>query len=110
MTVKTAISTPETDEAVFAHRAEFKARLKLVHTGASDVLIRYEIAGPKDAPLLIIAGGISAGRHTLRNAKDPAQGWWQCQSAALEDHAILSIDWLGADGELDQPIEASDQA
>ena len=98
------------EQAGSGTRGEFSATLDLVHCGETPVTIRYELDGPKDALLLIVAGGISAGRHTIANASDPSDGWWQAQSSALQAFRLLSIDWLGADGALDRPIDSSDQA
>lgn len=98
------------DKAGNGTRGEFSATLDLVQCRGTPVTIRYELDGPKDAPLLIVAGGISAGRHVIANASDPADGWWQVQSSAFRTYRLLSIDWLGADGALDRPIDSSDQA
>jgi homoserine O-acetyltransferase len=46
----------------------------------------------------------------LATAIDPTDGWWQSQSASFRRYSLLSIDWLGAHGELDRPIDPSDQA
>ena len=91
-------------------QGEFRATLDLVHAGPTNLPIRYEIVGPEAAPLILVAGGISARRHLLASAQDPADGWWQSQSATLRSYRLLSIDWLGADGDLDRPIDSSDQA
>ena len=106
MTVATAIKT----EAEEVTRGEFRATLDLVHAGPTAVTIRYELVGAEDAPLVIVAGGISAGSHALASPSDPTDGWWQCQSATFEPYRLLSIDWLGAEGDLDVPLDASDQA
>ena len=91
-------------------RGEFTATLDLVHCGPTQVTIRYELTGPEGAPPILVAGGISAGRHTVANTSDPTNGWWQVQSRAFGSYGILSIDWVGADGRLDRPIASSDQA
>ena len=106
MTVTTAIKT----EVESGQRGEFRVTLDLAHAGRSDLTIRYELAGEEGAPVIIVAGGISAGRHTIANVRDPSDGWWEDQSHSFWPYRVLSIDWIGADGELDRPIEASDQA
>lgn len=106
MTVTTRIR----EETRGGTRGEFRAALDLVHCGPAPVTIRYELAGSEGAPLLIVAGGISAGRHALANASDLADGWWQSQASTFRPYNLLSIDWLGADGALDRPIDSSDQA
>jgi homoserine O-acetyltransferase len=97
-------------EAGTGQRGEFRATLNLAHGGSTELSIRYELVGPQDAPLLLVAGGISAGRHVIANASDPTDGWWQAQSNVFRPCRLLSIDWLGADGSLDRPIDSSDQA
>ena len=74
--------------------------------------VPYELVGSKGAPLLIVAGGISAGRHVVSSAEFPEAGWWQAQAGSLEQRRfrILSFDWLGADGLVDAPIDPADQA
>ena len=106
MTVTIKVKT----ESESGTRGEFRATLDLVHAGPTDLPIRYEIIGPEAAPLIVVAGGISAGRHVLAGSEDPADGWWQGQSATLRSYRLLSIDWVGADGDLDRPIDSSDQA
>lgn len=93
-----------------AQRGEFRATLGLVHAGPTSLAVRYELTGPDNAPLLIVAGGISSGRHVLANNSDAGDGWWESQSNSFAQHRVLAIDWLGADGELDRPIDATDQA
>ena len=98
------------DVCPYGERGTFETTLALVHGGQARVEIRYELAGPVDAPLLVVAGGISAGRHAVVNSTDPALGWWQAQAATLAGYRIVAIDWIGADGTLDTPIDAGDQA
>jgi len=90
-------------------------RLPLRHAGLRDVRIAYECQGPATAPVVIVAGGISATRHVSAHAGDNAPGWWQTQVGAglaidSEKLRVLAIDWLGADGALDAPIDSADQA
>jgi len=96
----------------FAVRGEAPMALKLRHGGQAHVSVPYELAGAPGAPLLIVAGGISAGRHVLSSAEFPDAGWWQAQTASLDQrrYRILSFDWFGADGLIDAPIDPADQA
>ena len=85
------------------------------HAGVRDVELRHELLGEPGLPVLLVAGGISAGRHVAASDAFPQPGWWDCQAGrgqALDParHRILSIDWLGADGCLDAPIDPADQA
>ena len=35
-----------------------------------------EIAGPRNAPVIVVLGGISSSRHVTASAADPSPGWW----------------------------------
>ena len=93
-------------------RGELMLTLPLRHGGVAETDLRYELAGREGAPLLLVAGGISAGRHAVATAAFPDQGWWQSQAASfdLDHYRLLSFDWIGADGSLDLPIDPADQA
>lgn len=98
-----------------AGRDAFAVALALRHAGTRRLRLRYEWQGPEDAPLLLVAGGISAHRHVGACARFPEPGWWPRQvgpGLALDTRRfrVLAIDWLGADGELDAPIDSADQA
>lgn len=88
--------------------------LRLRHAGLRPVRIAWECVGAAAAPLLVVQGGISASRHVLASRAHPECGWWQAQADAgsfdLARQRVLSIDWLGADGDLDAPLDPSDQA
>ena len=104
------ITTTEPSKSGTAERGEFTVDLDLAHAGVTAVSIRYELTGKPNAPLVLVAGGISAGRHVVANPSDESDGWWQSQSTTFASHRTLSIDWIAADGTLDRPIDASDQA
>lgn len=80
--------------------------------GIAGFTLRYELVGTPGAPLLIVAGGISAGRHVIASYEFPEAGWWQSQSASLDPqrYQLLAIDWVNADGALTLPIDPADQA
>ena len=112
---------PQEEETARAHtraspgraiRGELPLSLKLRHGGDVAAILRYELVGRDDRPLLIVAGGISAGRHAVSSADFPETGWWEVQKSAFaaDRYRILSIDWLGSDGALDLPIDPADQA
>lgn len=89
--------------------------LTLRHAGLHRLDIHYEIQGDPATPLVVVAGGISATRHVAGSSADPTPGWWDAQvgaGLALDPrrHCILAIDWIGADGSLDAPIDTADQA
>jgi homoserine O-acetyltransferase len=98
-----------------AGREAFSVTLDLRHAGPRRVQLRYEWQGPEDAPLVVVAGGISAHRHVGASARYPEPGWWPRQAGEglpLDTRRLrlLAIDWLGADGTLDAPIDSADQA
>lgn len=104
---------PSLADAAVAIRGRLRKLLTLRHAGVRDVEIAYELVGPADAPVALAAGGISAHRHVVASEAFPEAGWWQTQSGVGFDIArvrLLAIDWLGADGLLDVPIDSADQA
>lgn len=102
-------------QAANARRGEFDLDLDLRHAGRRRVRVRYEDVGDARAPAVFVAGGISAHRHLAANAADASAGWWEAQvgpGRAIDPVSmrVLSVDWLGADGTLDAPIDPADQA
>ena len=98
-----------------AIRGALAIDLVLRHAGARRVHLRYELVGEPSADVVFVAGGISADRHVAASAVFPEPGWWDAQAGrgrGLDPAArrILAIDWLGADGALDVPIDPADQA
>ena len=98
-----------------AQRGALSLDIALRHAGEWHVSLRYESLGAVGLPTVLVVGGISAGRHVAASTTFPEAGWWQAQvgaGRALDPACvrILSIDWLGADGELDAPIDPADQA
>ena len=89
--------------------------LALRHAGLRRVVVRGECSGPVGAPLVLVAGGISANRHVAAGPGNAEPGWWEAQvgpgrSIDTNRVRVLAIDWLGADGSLDAPIDSADQA
>nr|WP_280740576.1 homoserine O-succinyltransferase [Sphingomonas kaistensis] len=84
--------------------------LPFVHGPPAPVAVRFELAGDEQAPLLILAGGISADAHVIASDTLPHPGWWEAQAGPLGRFRRLAIDWVGADGSLDRPIHPADQA
>jgi homoserine O-acetyltransferase len=110
-----ATARPHTHPQAPATRGIVECALALRHAGTRVVRLHYECVGAPGLPVLLVAGGISAGRHVVASAAFPDRGWWQEQAAsgrALDPrrHRLLAIDWLGADGALDLPIDPADQA
>jgi homoserine O-acetyltransferase len=94
-----------------AECGELALTLPLRHGGGVETTLRYELAGTGER-LLIVAGGISAGRHVLATPAFPEPGWWEAQAPTfdLDRVRLLAIDWIGADGSIDLPIDPADQA
>ena len=93
-------------------RGEFDLSLSMRHAGTRSACLRWQRIGNPDAPAVIVQGGISANRNACSANGD---GWWNAQigsGRALDpgNLQIVSIDWIGADGQLDAPIDTADQA
>ena len=100
-------------DAPVAISGRVRTSLSLRHAGVRNVEIAYELIGAADAPVVLAAGGISANRHVIASDAFPEAGWWQAQSGVGLDITrvrLLAIDWPGADGQLDVPIDSPDQA
>lgn len=85
------------------------------HAGPREVALHFELVGPAGAPVVFVAGGISAHRHVATNALDGAPGWAEglLDAGRTLDPAhvrILAFDYVGADGSIDAPIDTADQA
>ncbi|MEO7433829.1 MAG: homoserine O-succinyltransferase [Dokdonella sp.] len=64
---------------------------------ALDVRIRWAVRGAAFAPVIIVQGGISADRRTVRDAD--GAGWWEAlagpgKAIDTDRFRVLSIDWL----------------
>ena len=68
------VSVP-VDDRVHAERGEFAAVLSMRHAGPCPVRLRYEWVGPATAPVVVLAGGISAHRHVASNPQFSEKGW-----------------------------------
>ena len=103
-------------EAPHALRGQVDLVLPMRHAGVRNVRVTFEIVGAAaDAPVVLVAGGISAHRHVAANTQFPETGWANDlvgAGRALDParHRILAFDYLGADGSLDAPIDSADQA
>lgn len=85
------------------------------HAGTRKLRLGYELVGPAGAPVVFVAGGISAHRHVAANALDPSPGWAEGLVAAgraldPSTRRILAFDYVGACGGIDAPIDTADQA
>lgn len=96
-------------------RGELVLSLALRHAGERRLRVAYELVGPADAPVVLVAGGISAHRHAAANALCPEAGWANDLVGAGRTldparRRVLGFDYLGSDGQLDAPIDTADQA
>lgn len=98
-----------------ARRGSIDAVLATRHAGTRKLRLNYELVGPADAPVVFVAGGISAHRHVAANALDAAPGWAEGlldRGRALDpaNLRVLAFDYVGACGGIDAPIDTADQA
>ena len=110
-----AVAAPPLTPDLPSIRGSQHLRVDFRHAGLREVDLRYACVGPADAPVVIVLGGISADRRLAALSPDDAPGWLDGLVAAGRtlDPAkvrLLSMDWLGADGQLDWPIDTADQA
>jgi len=85
------------------------------HAGPENVSIGYELVGNKQAPVVLVAGGISAHKHLASNAVSAEKGWVEDligPTRTLNPYRfrLLGFDFVGADGKHNVPIDTSDQA
>lgn len=108
--------SPAADAAgTFAVRGEVAVALPMRHAGLRTLTLRYELLGAANAPVVFVAGGISAHRHLAASALFPERGWAEGlldpgRTLDPTQRRLLSFDFLGADGQLDAPIDTADQA
>ncbi len=96
-------------------RGVIDAVLATRHAGTRKVRLSYELVGVADAPVVFIAGGISAHRHVAAHASDPTRGWANDLLGAGRTldpalRRVLGFNYIGADGQIDAPIDTADQA
>lgn len=81
-----------------------RTHLPLAHGGElHGAALAFERQGPANAPVVVVLGGISAGRHVAAHAAVPEPGWWDAQvgpgkAIDTERFLVLSFDWLGGSG------------
>ena len=114
-TVSRSPFAPVLAHSACAVRGDLDVTLALRHAGSHRLRIRWEALGDAATPVVFVAGGISADRHVAASATFAQPGWWDAQvgeGKALDPSRVrvLAIDWLGADGALDVPIDPADQA
>lgn len=108
------LSSPQ-DAGPRALRGEVVVELAMRHAGTRAVTLRYELQGATGAPVVFVAGGISAHRHLAASDVFAESGWLNelvGADRALDpsQRQLLAFDFVGADGRLDAPIDTADQA
>ena len=103
------------DDVPRAVRGEVVVELQMRHAGTRAVTLRYELQGVVGAPVVFVAGGISAHRHLAAGEVFAEAGWLNelvGADRALDPahRQLLAFDFVGADGRLDAPIDTADQA
>ncbi len=109
------IARAQGDAGDRVRRGTVDAVLATRHAGTRKVRLAYELVGDADAPVVFVAGGISANRHVAAHGADTKPGWAQellAPGRTLDPacHRVLAFDYLGSDGTLDAPIDTADQA
>ncbi|HEX6810998.1 MAG TPA: homoserine O-succinyltransferase [Planctomycetota bacterium] len=71
-------------------------------------VLAFERQGPAHAPVVVVLGGISAGRHVSAHAAVPGPGWWEGfvgPGLAIDTsrYQVLGFDWLGGCGNSTAP-------
>ncbi|GGK12312.1 homoserine O-succinyltransferase MetX [Luteimonas terricola] len=98
-----------------AVRGDIDVVLPMRHAGTRRLRLAWELAGPEGAPVVLVSGGISAGRHLAASASFSERGWAEAivgGGRALDPSQLrlLAFDHVGADGTLDAVIDTADQA
>ena len=84
-------------------------RLDLHHGGTlEDVCLSYELTGQPHGKVVLVLGGISAGRHVCATPADRQNGWWEDivgAGRAIDTNRfrVLGFDFLGGNGETTGP-------
>lgn len=93
MTNLSSPCTPDSQERVVAIPADFRLASGQILSG----VVRARLTGPKTGSLIVLAGGISAGRKAADSAAGPGWWGWLIGDGATVDtarHRLLAIDWL----------------
>jgi len=85
------------------------------HAGPENLSIAYELVGAKEAPVVLVAGGISAHKHLASNSIYTEKGWVEALIGSTrtlnpQQFRLLGFDFIGADGKHNVPIDTADQA
>ena len=111
----TWMARAQADASERVRRGTVDVVLPTRHSGTRALRLAYELVGHEDAPVVFVAGGISAHRHVAAHGDDARTGWAQDLLASGRTlyparHRVLAFDYVGSDGSLDVPIDTADQA
>jgi homoserine O-acetyltransferase len=72
------------------------------------VRVAYRLTGEPGLPVLLVLGGISAGRYAWCDDHESSSGWWQDQigpgqAVDTECYRVLALDYLGGNGGTTSP-------
>lgn len=111
---------PATPVPARAGEGALTLTLPMRHAGQHRVVLRYALHVPAgdaghDAPLVVLAGGICAGRRLVDDVDGAHRGWAHRlldDGAPLDSrrHRLLAFDYVGAEGDINAPIDTADQA
>src|ERR1044072_3082780 len=88
----------------------------LVATDNAIELPPFEVVGPRNAPTIVVLGGISANRHICANGADSRPGWWEAiagRGRPLDTarYQLVGVDFLdGGGGRAERVVTTHDQA
>jgi homoserine O-acetyltransferase len=82
--------------------------------GIDATSVRFEIVGPREAPVIAVLGGISASKHVTSTSADPSPGWWEDvvgpgRAIDTQRFRVLGIDYVTS-GKSSAPVTTADQA
>jgi homoserine O-acetyltransferase len=69
----TATAVVPAEDTTISSTSQSSSRLRELDPQA----VRYELIGPRGAPVVAVLGGISASRHVASSPSDPSRGWWE---------------------------------
>ena len=75
---------------------------------------RFELVGPRGAPVIAVLGGISASKHVTSSVSNPSRGWWEDVVGAgraidTRHFQVIGIDYVTG-AESSSPVTTADQA
>lgn len=77
--------------------------------------IAFESHGPKDGPVLVVQGGISASRHICSSISNHRPGWWETMvgpglAIDTSHYRVICFDYLGGNGASSSPKDLTGES